>query len=826
VNRSSNAPGSITTSISPPKPFLTERQRKDRLLEDLIRKSTQVSLKSGLINNTMPPSMDDHRSPSKTHSYIQFITTPTADTPGTALLLHFPDKRYVIGNIHEGLQRAGLQVGAKFFRARDFFLTGKTEWRTNGGLLGMILTLADATKASAESRADNARIKFDRQLAMEEEVRQTPWKHKAGSRQGSHQHNFRTKTQQSLEEHPTVNLHGGPNLTHTIATARSFIFRHGTPIRVNENHEEEEKGAAENNWEPTWEDKNIQVWAMAISPSSGDENLRPGTPRKRSLGEYMSGQDRTMTDADDEWSPKPKLPADEDKRKQQIREFVVAEMFSSSWRADNLVETPLHEVVMPAALFIRDPLTRKIRKYTGPVPDGTTPLPDIKVLVRQPWPGALVKYLPSTNPSTVAMSYIIRNHKQRGKFKREAAMALQLPPGSLWSSLARGEAVQSYDGQTITPDMVLEPSKDGGGIAVIDLPSKEYVNALISRLEWNTSKVMTGVGGIIWILGPGVSQDPSLREFMESKADLKHIISSTDHCPNYLVHTSAATTVIRNHQIDPLRYPIPFHSNTTQVPLGQLGDEPQTSQQLYAARTGLKIDLEPAFGINELDVIPYLDAADIVQKRPESVTSLAQVARQEIESTSMQAEAADQDLPSPDAEIICLGTGSSVPSSYRNVAGTLLRVPGHGSYLLDCGEATLGQLKRVFTESELAEVFRDLKLIWISHLHADHHLGTASVIRAWYEEVHGRDPVERRRPTATEALLDPARFLEEGKKLFIVGHMYMMRWLMEYSSVEDFGYDQLIPLSSIPTHWTQPDRCDLEWNGLSVGFNTSKDPRV
>jgi hypothetical protein len=34
-----------------------------------------------------------------------------------------------------------------------------------------------------------------------------------------------------------------------------------------------------------------------------------------------------------------------------------------------------------------------------------------------------------------------------------------------------------------------------------------------------------------------------------------------------------------------------------------------------------------------------------------------------------------------------------------------LKVPGYGYYLLDCGENTLGQLKRVFEPEELREDF-------------------------------------------------------------------------------------------------------------------------
>ena len=51
------------------------------------------------------------------------------------------------------------------------------------------------------------------------------------------------------------------------------------------------------------------------------------------------------------------------------------------------------------------------------------------VLVRKPWPGALVESLPPTMPRKEAVSYIIRNHTQRGKFHPERATQLKVEKG-------------------------------------------------------------------------------------------------------------------------------------------------------------------------------------------------------------------------------------------------------------------------------------------------------------------------------------------------------------------------------------------------------------
>ena len=75
-----------------------------------------------------------------------------------------------------------------------------------------------------------------------------------------------------------------------------------------------------------------------------------------------------------------------------------------------------------------------------------------------------------------------------------------------------------------------------------------------------------------------------------------------------------------------------------------------------------------------------------------------------------------------------LGTGSSMPSKYRNVSGILLETAPGSWLLLDCGEGTLGQLVRLKGWEGAMAVLRGLKAVYLSHLHADHHLGAINII--------------------------------------------------------------------------------------------------
>jgi ribonuclease Z len=104
-------------------------------------------------------------------------------------------------------------------------------------------------------------------------------------------------------------------------------------------------------------------------------------------------------------------------------------------------------------------------------------------------------------------------------------------------------------------------------------------------------------------------------------------------------------------------------------------------------------------------------------------------------------------------EIVPLGTGSAVPTKYRNgkvyvplaidcladyyafsVSSTLIRIPGYGNILLDAGEGTWGQLARQFGsesregEENVYDILRNTRCIYVSHIHADHHMGVAKIL--------------------------------------------------------------------------------------------------
>ncbi|KAG1697575.1 hypothetical protein DVH05_016014 [Phytophthora capsici] len=95
-------------------------------------------------------------------------------------------------------------------------------------------------------------------------------------------------------------------------------------------------------------------------------------------------------------------------------------------------------------------------------------------------------------------------------------------------------------------------------------------------------------------------------------------------------------------------------------------------------------------------------------------------------------------------KLIILGTGSAAPSKLRASSGMYLELSGTNSadvnsMLVDCGEATFGQLWRQFG-GDVSERIGGLRCIWISHNHADHHCGLVRVLyEYWNFQVHRKD---------------------------------------------------------------------------------------
>jgi ribonuclease Z len=728
------------------------------------------------------------------HSTLEFVTTPTADTAGTTIIVRSQTKHYVFGSQAEGLQRAVVQQGTRLLRVKDFFLTGRTEWKNVGGMAGMMLTMADATATSYA----NSMVIWEK--AKERGRRIDP------------------------PQKPRFNIYGPPNLNHLFGTCRRFIFRKGVPIVATEYtaktaslpssspSSSSNGNKPEGAYPPVFDDDFLQVWALPVLPKSNPTDPLADAELE---GEILQW-DLDYNTFEAHQAPPNETPEERHARHLRIRRDTVKLMFDSSWTFDTLVERHLSEVETPAPpLFVRKVDGQGFEPYTGPRPGGSARLPDLNVWMRTPWPGARYMSLPPTRPALESISYIVRTHGFRGSFDVKRAKELRVKPGPDYGKLTNGQSVQNADGEIVTPEQVLGPEKPGRGFAMLDVPSVDYLEALVQRDEFKAPDLMKGIEAFIWSLGPDVAAHPILTEFINKFDHVKHIISSADVSPNRISFDSVAAQTTKLAQIDPVRYRVP-HYDLTSLPQKQLSeaDQPQQTFDLpkntIIADRGLSATLMPNFDLKpESKQAPFRPERIREEIIPE-VLHLAEIAQRAVQDAQNDFEPWRALLDHPDTEITTLGTGSALPSKYRNVSATLVRVPGVGNYLFDAGENTMGQLQRVFAPEELTKILKDLRVIWISHLHADHHLGTAAVIKAWYRIRHNSKPNASHPDAATVA----RNTNEFG--LSVISHDGMLQWLREYSGIEDFGYSRILPLEIAPAVFGRSGSY-LSINGKSPG---------
>lgn len=490
---------------------------------------------------------------------------------------------------------------------------------------------------------------------------------------------------QHREKQTGITIHGGTNLMHTLSTMRRFVFRTGMNLKVNEIERDD----------PEFRDENISVRTLHVGPDCSYIDATGVKPDTRDRKEFLNK--------------------------------VVHDMFCSSWTMNTMLDEQSTDTGGE----------RNPQLSTKAPPKGKT---------RAPWPASTIDCLPHTAPQTIALSYIVQLHEQRGKFLPAVAKKLGVKPGLDFSRLTSGQSVTTASGTVVSPHEVMEPPREGTGIAICDIPSPAYLSGFIKSPEWaDLQGCQRRLGCFFWLLGKNVVYDLRFQNFTASFPNSRHIIGSVDICPDRINFKSAAKAATLLNSLDPLIFVEPSIDSNIVWLEGHGYD---------LAFPGLYWQIEPKWQLKRDTIEPSFSRSDVLKS--DVYKSLISTTK-EISYDSFRSHRS----PGGDVEVYTLGTGSSLPSKYRNVSSTLVRIPKFGSLLLDCGEGTLGQLRRSFSgeAGKIGQVLADIKAIYISHLHADHHLGFISLIKAKWA-------------------LDP------DQDIFVIGPWVFHKWLTEYRLVE------------------------------------------
>ncbi|KAL4253032.1 RNase Z family protein [Abortiporus biennis] len=714
------------------------------------------------------------------------LSTVSSDTEPT-IVITFDSGKYVF-NVGENTGRSWLQSRSYWKKARALFLTS-VGTRTCSGLNGLTMFMADGMV-------------------------------------------------------PKLQIMGPQGLTHYIASMRPYLYRNSMAVKVTDICDHDCRPISEKP-QPMYKDENISLYAIPLTPEIPSDETKPmervGDVNMESSATPCSMK-RKRSPSPESTSKRPQLSNDSDAIKesfkdrmrdysflpsslrgeeaQQWRQLLIGDMLPAAW--------PEEKVRTGAKGKGKDKGKGKtIKDPEPPAPAIPVEPPTRNIPPRSNIPnGCRDQLLPPPNGGVrtgQTMCYVIEGPLIRGKFDVEKANALGLTSGPLRARLTRGQTltISADDGQggtvdrVIKPEDIISPPDPPTVVIILDVPSPDHISSLVSAFNDNSfySQLRSKnedvqknyiVNTVYHLCGEGVLEDARYKEFMNGfNDDAFHIVSSREHAADPVTFTTAAFNQLRLNRLDEDMFPIPKFQLEPRKHLSSIPDLPPNTMAIEAHVTvGARPRVAPKkseLAIEHDHFHPAVTSSDPLPL-PEATQKAfeASVAawKHRQESTPKESE------PGDDVVILPLGTSSALPSTYRNVSSTFIQIPNWGNILLDSGEGTWGQLVRFYGDdlartSGVWEQLRNLKCIFLSHGHADHHVGVAKIL-AMRQKLN---------PPPTEPLY----------LIALRGHHLYLR---EQADLEDLGFDRadgngVIQILSDTLNWR---------NANPYGAHTGREP--
>ncbi|KAF8077273.1 hypothetical protein N665_1049s0007 [Sinapis alba] len=384
----------------------------------------------------------------------------------------------------------------------------------------------------------------------------------------------------------------------------------------------------------------------------------------------------------------------------------------------------------------------------------------------------------------ISVVYVCELAEIMGKFDLEKAKKVfGVRPGPKYSKLQCGESVRSDEKDiTVYPSDVMGPSVPGPIVLLVDCPTESHVAQLVSAKSLES--YCSGDGGklvncIIHLSPSSVTSSPTYQSWMKRFHSAQHILAGHQRKNmEFPILKASSRIAARLNYLCPQFFPAPGfwppQHVTNSIVDSTPPDQDSTLGKSISAENLLKFTLRPYANLgmdrscipSELTSPQVLDEllSEIpeIKDKTEEIKQLWNGPNGETESNTVLPSCLEN-IRRDDMEIVLLGTGSSQPSKYRNVSAIYIDLFSKGSLLLDCGEGTLGQLKRRYGLDGADEAVRKLRCIWISHIHADHHAGLARILALRCKLLKGvtHEPAVVVGPRSLKHFLDAYQRLEE-----------------------------------------------------------------
>jgi ribonuclease Z len=361
------------------------------------------------------------------------------------------------------------------------------------------------------------------------------------------------------------------------------------------------------------------------------------------------------------------------------------------------------------------------------------------------------------------LSFLFTTPSIPGKFLAEKAVALGIPRGPLYGELKAGKTVTFPDLNdpenntiiTVESHEVVEPKCPGIVVAVLYYPTMHVLQQLkeseqMKRFQRQSEDARYEDSEQNPILEMMVHMaPPHLFKTVEHDGWRKSFGNHVQHMlvPTYcFMHNEVADYSSKSHGIEMSLSP--FHTASVGTWMRS-----QISPDVYHRPLDLPM-LEATECLRGITAVPLLEYVVIPRVKRgyrngdafithcrqisnDAQTTLANSGCFEelaklTETLRVSSSTHRPSQSGRSSEILFTGTGSAVPCKYRNVSGIQVRMDNGNAMLLDCGEGTVGQLLRVqskevneksYAKDNPISSLESIRAVWISHPHADHHLG-------------------------------------------------------------------------------------------------------